>query len=495
MEVVRGILVLADLGDLVLERQEYARVDLEREMEVEGAVAALVRVQVDLPRLAERIRLDEMTLVMNVKAMVDRRMILEIGDVSGHIDDCHETLLRRGTVRVTGRAAGAAYRCRNRMLPGRMQPTPWVCVGTLPGVSMPSPTVPSATFDELGGWPAVLALLTSNTELPAEVAVAAFTEILEGRATPAQVAGFAIGLRTKGETVGELTAVLRTMLAFAVRVPLTDEIRAKAICTCGTGGDRSHSINISTTATFLVAGAGGIVCKHGGRAASSQSGSADVLEALGVALEITPAGVARCVTEAGVGFCLAPRFHPAMRHAAPTRRELGVATLFNFLGPMANPGLVRRQAVGVSDPTMAPRMAEVLRAQGADRAVVMYGHDGLDELSTTTTSTLLLLDDGVITESTIDPSTYGFARVTLDDLRGGTATENAVHVRNVLSGQRGAHRDIVVINAAAGLLAAGIAGDLGDGVRRAAVAIDDGSAMHALDELIRVSNEAHASEG
>jgi anthranilate phosphoribosyltransferase len=364
----------------------------------------------------------------------------------------------------------------------------------LPNVSTPSPTVPVASLDELGGWPAVLSRLTANTELPPEVAAAAFTEILEGRATPAQVAGFAIGLRTKGETVAELTAVLRTMLAFAVRVPLSDEIRAKAICTCGTGGDRSHSINISTTATFLVAGAGGIVCKHGGRAASSQSGSADVLEALGVALEISPAAVARCVTEVGVGFCLAPRFHPAMRHAAPTRRELGVATLFNFIGPMANPGLVRRQAVGVSDPAMAPRMAEVLRAQGADRAVVMHGHDGLDELSTTTTSSLWRLQDGVITESVVDPCTYGFERVTLDDLRGGTAVENAVHVRNVLAGRPGPHRDVVVLNAAAGLLAAGVASDLGDGVERAAKAIDDGSAMQALDSLIRVSNEGLKAE-
>lgn len=458
-------------------------------MKVERTVAPLLRVQVDLPGLAQGVRLDEMALVVDVKSVVDRRMILEIRDVPGHIDDCHEHSYAAGQwgslAARPEQPTGAVAECR---------PNGWACVATLPGVTSPSPVVQLPTFDDLGGWPAVLALLTANTDLPETFAVAAFTEILEGRATPAQVAGFAIGLRTKGETVAELTAVLRTMLAFAVRVPLSDEIRAKAICTCGTGGDRSHSINISTTATFVVAGAGGIVCKHGGRAASSQSGSADVLEALGVALEITPAAVARCVSETGVGFCLAPRFHPAMRHVAPTRRELGVATLFNFIGPMANPGLVRRQAVGVSDPSMAPRMAEVLRANGADRAIVMYGHDGLDELSTTTTSTLLLLDGGVITESTIDPSTYGFERAAPEDLRGGTATENAVHLRNVLAGAPGPHRDIVVLNAAAGLLAAGIADDLGEGVVRAAAAIDDGSAMAALDALIRVSNEGRPTE-
>ena len=360
---------------------------------------------------------------------------------------------------------------------------------------MPQPHAHTPTLDELGGWPAALALLTARTNLPDEVAVAMFTEILEGRATPAQIAGFAIGLRTKGETVEELTAVLRTMLAFAVTVPLSEELRAKAICTCGTGGDRSHSINISTTASFVVAGAGGIVCKHGGRAASSASGSADVLEALGVALEISPAAVAHCVAEAGVGFCLAPRFHPAMRHAAPTRRELGVATMFNFIGPMANPGLVRRQAVGVSDPAMAPKMLEVLRAQGADRAAVMYGHDGLDELSTTTTSTFLLLDNGEITSSTVDPVELGLSMATTEQLRGGTPAENAVHLRNVLGGDRGPHRDIVVLNAAAGLLVAGVAADLRDGLERAGRAIDDGSAMAALDALIRLSSEARAAEG
>ena len=351
------------------------------------------------------------------------------------------------------------------------------------------PKIEHPKIEDLGGWPAILSKLTAGFELPSELAASAFTEILEGRATPAQIAGFAIGLRTKGETVSELTAILRTMLAFSVRVPLTDELRDRAVCTCGTGGDRSHSINISTAAAFVVAGAGGVVCKHGGRAASSAAGSADVLEALGVAIELSPAGVARCIEEAGVGFCFAPKFHPAMRHAAPTRRELGVATFFNYLGPMANPGGVTRQLVGVSDPSIAPRMAEVLRAQGAVRALIVFGHDGLDEISTTTTSTVLTLDHGEITEATVDPASFGFAPATADQLRGGSAVENAGHLRRVLEGNLGPHRDIVVLNASGALFAAGIAADLRDGITRAERSIDDGRAAFALDALVRVSTE------
>lgn len=345
------------------------------------------------------------------------------------------------------------------------------------------------TLEDVGGWPTVLSKLTAGSELSSELAVCAFTEILEGRATPAQIAGFAIGLRTKGETVAELTAILRTMLTFAVRVPLSDALRARAVCTCGTGGDRSHSINISTAAAFVVAGAGGVVCKHGGRAASSAAGSADVLEALGVVIELSPEGVGRCIEAVGVGFCFAPKFHPAMRHAAPTRRELGVATFFNYLGPMANPGAVTRQLVGVSDASIAPRMAEVLRAQGAVRALIVFGHDGLDEISTTTTSTVLTLDGGEITTEIVDAATFGIAPATPDQLRGGSATENAAHLRRVLDGDRGPHRDIVLLNAAAALVAAGLAVDLAGGLTSAERSIDDGLAARALDGLVRVSVE------
>ena len=340
----------------------------------------------------------------------------------------------------------------------------------------------------IGGWPAVLGRLTNaSATLGAEYARAAFAEILSGSATPSQIAGFAIGLRVRGESVEELAALVDVMFEFAVPVPLSDELRRAAICTCGTGGDRLHTVNVSTMATFAVAGAGAKVCKHGGRASSSSSGSADVLEALGVTLEITPAGVARCVGEVGFGFCLAPRFHPAMRHAASVRRELGVATLFNFLGPMANPGRVGRQVVGVGDPAMGPVVASVLAARGAERALVVFGHDGLDELSTTTTSTLLWVENGTVEHRTVDPRALGLAPATLDQLRGGSAAENAEIARHVLAGAKGPVRDIVVLNAAAGLVAAGVANELSDGIGLAAAAIDDGRAAAVLDALVQVS--------
>lgn len=343
-----------------------------------------------------------------------------------------------------------------------------------------------------GGWPAVLSRITAGGELDPALLRAAFSEILRGDATSGQIAAFAVGMRTKGESVGELATVLSTMEEFGVSVPLDDATRNAAICTCGTGGDRSHSINVSTTAAFVVAGAGGVICKHGGRAASSASGSADVLEALGVALEITPEGVARCVREAGIGFCLAPLFHPALRHAAPTRRELGVATMFNFLGPLANPGHITRQLVGVSDPAMAPKMLGVLQARGATFAIAVFGHDGLDELTTTTTSTMLVLKDGSISEHIVDPGAFGISRATGDQLRGGLAADNARFLRAVLEGSAGPHRDIVLLNAAAGCVVAGLAEDLERGFVLAAEAVESGRAVAALESLIRVSQEEAA---
>ena len=345
----------------------------------------------------------------------------------------------------------------------------------------------SVGLAELGGWPEVLATLTQGSDLSSALLGAALGEILSGNATPAQIAGFAIGLRTKGETVDELRAALDTMDAYGIGVPLTEEERLSAICTCGTGGDRSHSINISTTAAFVVAGAGSLVCKHGGRAASSAAGSADVLEALGVTLEVSPEGVAECMRRAGVGFALAPRFHPAMRHAGPVRRELGVATMFNFLGPMANPGRVVRQVMGVSDPSMAPKAAAVLGGRGALRALVVFGHDGLDELTTTTTSTMLWVENGDVEASVVDPRALGLAPATADQLRGGSATHNADALRRVLDAERGPHRDIVLLNAAAGLVAAGAVESLPAGLDVAQRSIDSGAARQALASLVAVS--------
>jgi anthranilate phosphoribosyltransferase len=343
-------------------------------------------------------------------------------------------------------------------------------------------------FAARGGWPQVLGQLVVGAEVDDRSLEDAFSEILLGRATPAQVAAFAIGMRTKGESAHELATLLGVMQRFGVGVALSEATRARAICTCGTGGDRSHSINISTTAMFVVAGAGGIVCKHGGRAASSASGSADVLEALGVKLDVSPEVVAACIEETGLGFCLAPVFHPAMRHAAPTRRELGVATLFNLLGPLANPGNVGRQMVGVADAGAQRRVAEVLAARGAQHAWVVRGDDGLDELTTTTTSRVFEVTPAGITERTVDPGDVGIDKATIEDLRGGSAAENAAHLRRVLAGTPGPHRDIVVLNAGAGLVVAGVAADLADGVRRAGAAIDDGSAERALIRLVERSN-------
>jgi anthranilate phosphoribosyltransferase len=234
------------------------------------------------------------------------------------------------------------------------------------------------------------------------------------------------------------------------------------------------------------------VCKHGNRAASSACGSADVLEALGVVIDLGPAGVARCVERAGMGFCFAPRFHGAMRHAGPTRRELGVPTVFNFLGPLANPAGVRRYVVGVSDASMAVRMAEVLAAAGAERAFIVHGGDGLDEITITTTSNVVELVAGEVREITVDPVEFGLGPASLADLRGGDAPANAAVVHEVLQGGAGPHRDIVVLNAAAGLVAAGVEPDYAAGVAAARSAIDDGRAAAALDRLISESKAAKA---
>ncbi|HEX2038347.1 MAG TPA: anthranilate phosphoribosyltransferase [Acidimicrobiales bacterium] len=348
----------------------------------------------------------------------------------------------------------------------------------------------SVTLEELGGWPAVLGRLTAGEDLTSTQTATAFAEILEGRATSAQIAAFAVALRMKGETVEEMSGLVQAMSERAERVPLPDDVLARAVDTCGTGGDRSNSINVSTTAAFVVAGAGAPVCKHGNRAASSATGTADVLEALGVVIDLGPEGVARCVLEAGIGFCLAPRFHPAMRHAAPTRKELGVPTVFNFLGPLANPAGVRRQVVGVSDPAMGEKMLGVLEDRGATDVLVVHGHDGLDELTLSTTSTVLQLHGGTTRAFVVDPRELGLATADREAVRGADAATNAAFTRRVLEGERGPHRDIVLLNAAAGVVAAGLAADLVEGLGLAERSVDDGRAGEALERLVKVSQEA-----
>jgi anthranilate phosphoribosyltransferase len=347
-----------------------------------------------------------------------------------------------------------------------------------------------ATLEELGGWPAVLGPLCAGEDLTSSQARAAMAEVLRGDASGAQIAALAVALRIKGETVEEMAGLVSAMLDFAERVPLDPVSAAAVIDTCGTGGDRSGTINVSTIAAFVAVGGGAKVCKHGNRAASSKAGSADVLEALGVVIDLGPEGVARCVAEAGMGFCFAAKFHAAMRHAIPVRRDLGVPTVFNFLGPLANPARVRRQVVGVSDPRMAEKVLGVLQANGATRALVVYGHDGLDELTTADLSTVHELDGGEVRTYVVDPGELGLAPAQRGDLVGGDPAANAAAVRVVLEGGTGPHRDIVVLNAAAALVAAGVSRDLATGVVAAQDSIDSGRAATALDDLVRVSRSA-----
>jgi anthranilate phosphoribosyltransferase len=335
-------------------------------------------------------------------------------------------------------------------------------------------------------WPSILSQLLAGRNLDQTDAREVMQTILHGDATAAQIAGFLIALRAKGEHVDELTGLLDAALAEAASVPLTDDERSHCVDIVGTGGDGSHSINVSTMAALVIAGAGVPVCKHGNRSASSKCGSADLLELLGVVIELDGDGVAACVREAGIGFCFAPVFHPAFRFAGPPRREIGVPTAFNLLGPMANPGRVRRQVIGVADPRFVEPMALTLLRQGLSHAWVVHG-DGLDELTTTGPSRVRALADGSITEFTLDPAELGLRPATADDLRGGDPDENAEAITRVLGGEHGPHRDIVILNAAAGLVVGGAVDDIAAGLEVAGAAIDDGRAQRALDALVRVS--------
>jgi anthranilate phosphoribosyltransferase len=344
-------------------------------------------------------------------------------------------------------------------------------------------------------WPEVLARLTRREPLSATEAEEALKIVLSGDATPVQVGAFLALLHAKGETAEEVTGLARAMIDAAVPCPLGETQAAAAVDLVGTGGDRLASINVTTLAAFITAGCGVPVCKHGNRAASSSVGTADVLEALGVAIEVGPEGVARCVAEAGMGFCFAQRFHPAMRFVGPVRKELGVPTVFNFLGPLINPARTRRQLVGVSDPAMAPIMAGVFGATGSRHALIVHADDGLDELSVTSPSNVLeVRGNGTgefeLTEWRVDPAALGFAPATMADLRGGNAAFNAGVIRAVLEGERSARRDIGVLNAAAALIVAGRTDDLESGLALAAESVDSGQAVGVLDALIATSQEA-----
>lgn len=326
----------------------------------------------------------------------------------------------------------------------------------------------------------LLTKLLHRDDLSADEAAAAMDVVMRGEAHPAQVAGLVIGLAMKGERPAELVGLARTMRAHSVHI----EAAPVALDTCGTGGDRAGTFNISTAAAIVVAAVGVQVVKHGNRSVSSRCGSADVLEALGVTVAAPPSVVQRAVDEAGIGFCFAPTFHPAMKHAVETRRALGVPTAFNLLGPLTNPGRVTYQIVGVPRPELTELMARALQQLGVKRAWVVHGADGLDELSTTGYSKVSECHGDVVRTFYVHPADAGLAKAPAGALAGSDAVHNAAIVRAVLAGQVGAARDVVLLNAGAALLICGRAGSLRDGIALAALAIDDGRAAERLDRLV-----------
>ncbi len=335
-------------------------------------------------------------------------------------------------------------------------------------------------------WPLLLTTLIARKDLSRQQAEWAMGQVMDGEATPVQLAGFLVALRAKGETVQELDGLSRSMLEHAVRI----EVPGDCVDVVGTGGDRAHTVNISTMAALVVAGAGHRVVKHGNRAASSACGAADVLEALGVRLDLPPGRVAELATEVGITFCFAQAFHPAFRHAAPARSGLGVPTAFNFLGPLTNPAQPVASAVGVADVRMAPLVAGVLAERGRS-ALVFRGEDGLDELTIAGASRVWAVAGGVVTEHRLDPAELGIPRSGLETLRGADATYNASVVRAVLAGQDGPVRDAVLLNAAAALVAAGVGDPAGSLVARmgtalvlAARSVDDGAAEALLERWV-----------
>ena len=336
-------------------------------------------------------------------------------------------------------------------------------------------------------WANLISALLRGESLTADDTAWAMTELMNGAATGAQFGGFAIALRAKGETAEEVSGLARVMLDKAI--PVT--VAGPTVDTCGTGGDRANTVNISTMAALVVAGAGRTVAKHGNRAASSASGSADVLEALGVVVDLPPAAVGACIDTAGIGFCFARVFHPSMRHVGPARAELGVPTFFNFLGPLTNPARPAAQAVGCADTRMAPVMAGVLAARGTS-ALVVRGDDGLDELSTSTASTVWEVRDGSVREETLDPRALGISLSSREALRGGDAAFNADVARRLVGGEHGPVRDAVLLNAAAALVASSAGGGslvdrLGSCLDEAAASLDSGAAGAALDRWTSVS--------
>src|SRR3954468_19717636 len=333
-------------------------------------------------------------------------------------------------------------------------------------------------------------LVVEGTHLTREQAAAAMDAMLDGSAPVAQMAALLVALRMKGETPDEIAGAAQALRSRAARVEVPQD---RLIDTCGTGGDGSHTFNISTAAAFVAAAGGARVAKHGNRAVSSKCGSADVLAALGVEVELPPEAVAACIDGCGIGFLFAPRHHAAMRHVAPVRKDLAMRTLFNLLGPLANPAGARRQLLGVYSAELVPVLARTLAELGCDRAFVVHGSGGLDEISTAGPTLVCEVRDGTVHQFEISPEDAGIHRTPLEGLRGGDAQENAEMLRGVLRGENGPRRAATVLNGGAALAAAGVCETIADGVRLAEQAIESGAALDRLDRLVKTSQQRKAA--
>jgi anthranilate phosphoribosyltransferase len=328
-----------------------------------------------------------------------------------------------------------------------------------------------------------IATLVTGKSLSMDQAESAMTEIMNGEVTPAQFGAFVTALRIKSETSEEIAGMAKVMRAKAIPVHADGVV----VDTCGTGGDNASTFNISTAAAFVVAGAGLKVAKHGNRAASSQCGSADVLEALGVRIDLKAEQVESCLKEVGIGFMFAPSFHPAMKYAGPPRREIGIRTVFNILGPLTNPAHAQAQVLGVAESSLTEKMAVVLRMLGCHHALVVHGEDSLDEITITGKTQVRELEDDRIKMYSVSPEDFGFSHTSLEDIKGSTPVDNAALVRRILSGAAGPQRDVVLMNAAAAIVAGDKARSLPEGAKLAAAAIDSGCAQDKLEQLIKVS--------
>jgi len=338
-------------------------------------------------------------------------------------------------------------------------------------------------------WQSIIERLRNGVDITPDEGHALMTEMLSGTVDASDISAFLLALKAKGETSGEISGMLRAVREASTSVVLETSIHERAIDIVGTGGDNSHSVNVSTMSSFVVAGAGVPVCKHGNRAASSKCGTADVLEALGARIELAPDEVARCVERTNFGFCFAPAFHPSFRHVGPIRRELGVPTVFNLLGPLANPARVRHMLVGVGNPAFVERMAHALRDGGVHRAWVVHGHGGLDELSLSGANEVWEVREQAVTKTVVDPLEFGIERSGIDELRGGDPAFNAEIVRRVMAGESGPVRNVVVFNSAAALVVAGAASDMGEAIEVARRSIDSGAAQRALEGFVEASND------